>query len=86
MVRIGKMQTQITLELDSDLVQKAKNIADKSGQSLSKLVEDYFEHLEHPMTLNDDELAPITKSLAGSLKNATVDEEDYYKYLEEKHS
>ncbi len=30
-------------------------------------------------------LPPITRSLVGSLAGNTLDEEDYYRYLEKKH-
>jgi hypothetical protein len=40
---------------------------------------------EQLASLRDSDLPPITKALRGSLKNKSVDEKDYKKYLENKH-
>lgn len=79
------MQTTLTLQLDEELIQKAQKIADESGKSVSQMVEDYFLRLDMAKDFDASKLGPITRSLMGSLKGATVDENDYYKYLEEKY-
>lgn len=87
------MSKKLTLRLDEDVIEQAKRYADERGTSVSKLVEQYFVLLteESEEDADDeeedwrDELSPITRRLLGRLKSADVDEEDYYRYLEEKH-
>jgi hypothetical protein len=60
----------------------AKRYAEISGKSLSQLVADYFSLLGSKPT-GQSELTPKVKALKGALKN--VSEDDYRRYLEEKH-
>ena len=84
------MQTRLTLQMDDKLIAHAKAHAKKRGKSVSKLVEDYFKFLDRlekskqkpPL---EKKYGPITESLKGALKGAKVDEEDYYRYLEERY-
>ena len=84
------MQTRLTLQMDDKLVALAKAHAKKRGKSVSKLVADYIKFLDSlekskqkpPL---EKKYGPITESLKGALKGAKVDEEDYYRYLEEKY-
>lgn len=46
------MNTKLTLTLEKDVIEKAKEYAAKQGQSLSSLVENYFKHL----TIKDENL------------------------------
>jgi hypothetical protein len=62
------MDTKLTLNVDSDLVQKAKSYAKGNGRSLSDLVEMYFKVLTHKKAASDKELTPKVKSLLGSFK------------------
>lgn len=39
------MNTKLTLTLEKDVIEKAKEYAARQGQSLSSLVENYFKHL-----------------------------------------
>ncbi len=82
------MQTKLTLRLDKQLIQNAKNYARHNDTSLSKLVSEYFgflltdrENIE-PYT---EQLPPITRSLVGRFKDIELDEDNYYRHLEEKH-
>ena len=84
------MQTRLTLQMDDKLIAHAKAHAKKRGKSVSQLVEDYFKFLDSlekskqkpPL---EKKYGPITESLKGALKGAKVDEEDYYRYLEERY-
>ena len=84
------MQTRLTLQMDDKLVALAKAHAKKRGKSVSQLVADYFKFLDRlekskqklPL---EKKYGPITESLKGALKGAKVDEEDYYRYLEERY-
>ena len=86
------MQVKLTLRLESDLIKRAKRYAKQRGTSVSQMVADYFQALTAeeaaPVETGDtwkQGLPPITRSLVGSLADNTLGEEDYYRYLEEKH-
>ena len=77
------MQTKLTLRLDGQLIERAKAHAKKRGKSVSQMVADYFALLDR-----DDQpetLAPLTRSLYGSLGGAVVDEDTYREHLEKKY-
>jgi hypothetical protein len=78
------MNTKLTLRLDDDLIARAKRHSAKSGKSVSRLVSDYF-------TLIDAqdagvEVTPRVRSLRGVLAGSGLDERDYRRHLEKKHS
>lgn len=81
------MQTKLTLQMDDELIARAKAHAKKRGKSVSQLVADYFRILEkvEQKPPPQKKYGPITESLRGALRGAKVDEEDYYRYLEEKY-
>lgn len=78
------MRTKLTLRLEHELIERAKKIARRRGKSVSRMVADYFRTLESVET-DDRELAPLTRSLRGILREAHLGEEDYRRHLEEKH-
>jgi len=78
------MRTKLTLRIDKTLVANAKYEAKHRGKSVSGMVADYFAALgeeAHPA----DELPPVTASLFGVLKKASVSEEDYRRHLLDKY-
>ncbi len=86
------MQVKLTLRLERDLIERAKRYAKQRGTSVSQMVANYFQALtaEEAASVGTDanwkqNLPPITRSLVGSLAGSTLDEEDYYRHLEEKH-
>lgn len=91
------MKTKLTLRLDDAVVARAKAYAAARGTSVSGLVEDYFRLVaaepgggggHGPSGDADDwraSLPPITRSLVGIAEGVDVTEEDYKRYLEEKH-
>ncbi|MFB3133135.1 MAG: DUF6364 family protein [Rhodothermales bacterium] len=86
------MQVKLTLRLERDLIERAKRYAKQRGTSVSQMVANYFQALtaEDAASVDTDanwkqRLPPITRSLVGSLAGSTLDEEDYYRHLEEKH-
>lgn len=79
------MKSKLTLRLDESLIKRAKERAKEKGTSVSQMVADYFALIESNQPKQKQELPPITKSLSGILEDIDVQEEDYKKYLEEKH-
>jgi hypothetical protein len=82
------MQTKLTLRLESQLIEQAKEHAKQQGKSLSQVVADYFAAFAPGSQIRhskNKKTAPITQSLTGILKQSKLDEKDYKKYLEEKY-
>ncbi len=79
------MQTKLTLRLEKQLVELAKEYASSQGKSVSKMVADYFTLLDEAVKTQKEELSPIAKSLKGSLGKVRIDESDYKKHLEDKY-
>ena len=77
------MQTKLTLRLESELIERAKQHAKQQGKSLSQVVADYFA----VFTQDKDKkrIAPVTQSLVGVLKASGLDQKAYKKHLEEKY-
>lgn len=79
------MQTKLTLRLEDQLIDKAKLYAAEAGKSVSQVVADYFKLLTSEKNRQASPSTPITQSLRGLLRESNLDENDYKKYLEEKH-
>lgn len=79
------MHTKLTLRLDERLVRRAKAYARRTGKSLSGLVADFFARLHEPHEAPSEPLSPEVRSLYGALGDKQVAEEDYRRYLAEKH-
>ena len=67
-----------------------KHMRRNAESRFRRLVADYFRILDglekvEKKPPSKKEYGPITESLKGALKGAKVDEEDYYRYLEEKY-
>lgn len=82
------MITQLTLNIKSELIAKAKVYAKANGTSVSKLVEDYFETISPSVADTADlQLSPGLRTLVGSVTLAT--DKSYKKiiaeYLDEKY-
>lgn len=79
------MNKKLTLRLDDRLIDRAKRYSERSGKSISQLVSDYFALIEADEPIPDTELTPRVRAMIGSLKGASVTEEDYRQHLEEKY-
>ena len=62
------MDAKLTLNVDKNIADKAKQYARSKGRSLSDLVEDYFRFLTRGMEFPEQEISPKVKSLLGSIK------------------
>ncbi|MXN93229.1 hypothetical protein GR160_18525 [Flavobacterium sp. Sd200] len=84
------MKARLTLTLDEELIAKAKDYANKSGRSLSEIVENYLKAiliLDKNKDLGKIEISPFVKSLSiGSGLSADLDyKKEYTDYLIEKY-
>jgi len=79
------MNTKLTLRMDDDLIDSAKEHSAKTGKSVSRIVSDLFEIIKNEKLKKEDPLTPTVRALKGALKGKPVDEKDYKQYLEEKY-
>lgn len=78
------MHSRLTLRMDKDLIQQAKDHAKKEGKSLSQTVAEYFLSLSDQMD-DHNAVPPITQSLIGIVDAKTIREEDFKQHLLEKY-
>ncbi|MBP7738203.1 MAG: hypothetical protein KA369_19665 [Spirochaetes bacterium] len=64
------MNTKLTLNIDKNIINKAKTYASNQRISLSKLVEEYLKSLSSG-SKEEFVVAPITKELSGIIKKKT---------------
>jgi hypothetical protein len=79
------MLTKLTLRMDDNLIESAKEYSAQTGKSVSRIVSDLFEIIKNDKLNKEESLTPTVKSLKGILKGKQLDEKDYKKYLEEKY-
>ncbi|MCP4401957.1 MAG: antitoxin [bacterium] len=79
------MQTTLTLQLDERIMQYAQTYAKQQGKSVSQIVSEYLALLKDQTEKTPQPVPPITQSLRGVLRGVKLDEQDYKRYLEEKH-
>ncbi|PQJ34351.1 hypothetical protein BSZ35_06820 [Salinibacter sp. 10B] len=74
------MKSKVTLRIDEDVKRVAKAIAQKPGESVSSMVETYFQLLasEAGETKRSDgrDLGPITRRIAGALDRTDASDEE----------
>lgn len=81
------MDAKLTLKLDSEVIEKAKAYAESRGESLSRMVENYFLGLTQEKR-RDEEPRGVVAELAGLLAGAEIvdEKEAYAEYLTKKYS
>ena len=81
------MNTKLTLNLNKDTIESAKNYAKNNDTSVSKLIENYLNSL---IKKNDksNKVNPLVQSLTGVIPKIPDEEfrREYYDYLNEKYS
>ena len=81
------MNTKLTLNLNKDTIESAKNYAKNNDTSVSKLIENYLNSL---IKKNDksNKVSPLVQSLTGVIPKIPDEERrrEYYDYLNEKYS
>ena len=82
------MNTKLTLKLNKRSIERAKRYAKKNKQSLSVMVENYFNIISDRDTTRDFDVSPNVLELSGIIQ-LTEDiniKEIYGKHLDEKYS
>lgn len=79
------MATKLTLRMDEQLINRAKNYARQSGKSVSQLVADFFALLGQSSEEGKPSISPKVKSLRGLLKDSSVHTREYKQHLEDKY-
>jgi hypothetical protein len=80
------MESKLTLKLDRRAIKRAKRYALSNNDSLSRLVEKYFNSLTKSEINAEEKLPPIVRSLTGILKSKEKIniKKEYADYLERK--
>lgn len=74
------MNTKLTLTIEKEVIEIAKEYAKEKGQSLSEIVENYFKFVAvERIKVNEKELSPKVRKLRGIIK--TNDDLDYKQIL-----
>ncbi len=82
------MNTKLTLKLNKKAIDRAKKYAQSNKQSLSVMVEKYFNLLSDKESISEIEISPNVLELSGIIKlpeNIKV-KEVYRNHIEEKYS
>lgn len=80
------MDTKLTLRLDKDIIERAKQYAQMQNISLSKMIESYLDSITHVQS-KDFEITPLVESLSGviQLENDFDEKEEYSRFLTKKY-
>jgi len=80
------MNTKLTLSLDRDIIEQAKEFAQSRHQSLSKLIEGYLQQLTGSKDMKSP-VTPLVARLSGVLdaKKAVDHKREYTDYLADKY-
>ncbi len=81
------MNTKLTLKLNKRSIERAKRYARKNKQSLSAIVENYFNLIAEKDNIEEIEISPNVLELSGIIKlPEDIDLKDEYgKHLEKKY-
>ncbi len=79
------MNTKLTLRLDNQLIESAKEYSAQTGKSVSKIVSDFFVIIKNEKLKKSSSITPTVQSLKGILKESNFSENDYKKHIEKKY-
>lgn len=81
------MDSKLTLKLNQQIIEKAKEYASSKKMSLSRIVEAYFQSLISKEDDSDFEISPFIRSISSGKKlSLDIDHKKAYRdYLDEKH-
>lgn len=82
------MNVKLTLQLDKEIIEKAKKYAKIKNQSLSSLVQNYFNFLSENKENDKIQISKNVKDISGiiTLDNKVNIKEEYKKHIMEKYS
>lgn len=82
------MNTKLTLKLDKNAIERAKYYAQKTNQSLSSLVQNYFNFISEKYEINENDISPVVQELSGiiELDNNFAHKKEYQNHIMEKYS
>lgn len=85
------MNAKLTLSLDKEVIEQAKEYAKAKGISISHMVENFLKISINQKPISEDwekELSPLIKSLSGVIPPLSDKEvkEEYMEHLEKKYS
>ena len=79
------MKKRLTVSIDEEIYERAKAVAEKRGNTLSKSVEGYFFYLRFKLQAERraklEEMPPLTRALIKKLEEH--DGKEYLRYLDE---
>jgi F0F1-type ATP synthase membrane subunit b/b' len=77
------MSSKLTLSIDQEIIERAKQYAKTQGRSLSNIIEEYLKSISKDASKNkEQELSKIVKELKGSIK-VSKDMKSYDTILED---
>ena len=82
------MNTKLTLKLNKRAIDRAKKYAQKNKQSLSVMVEKYFNLISDQESITEMEISPNVRELSGviNLPDKISLKGEYRRHIEEKYS
>ncbi|HBA86956.1 MAG TPA: hypothetical protein DCZ75_02905 [Geobacter sp.] len=80
------MQAKLTLSLEKDVIEHAKEFSRRQHKSLSKLVENYLRQISSPAS-DEEVITPLVSDLSGVIMPKAADKikSEYANYLAEKY-
>ena len=76
------MDTKLTLKLNQEVIERAKEYASSKKMSLSRIVEAYLQLLTSEQDTDEFEISPFVKSISTGVKiPIDLDEKEYSDYL-----
>lgn len=78
------MNTKLTLNLDKEVIDKAKAYAKNNQVSLSKLIENYLHSLTK-QSKKSSSVSPLVESLTGIIPSHYDEKSDYRDYIDKKY-
>lgn len=82
------MNAKLTLKLDKSAIEHAKHYAQKTNQSLSSLVQNYFNLISEKTVVKKDDISPMVREMSGIIKiNKPFNHKnEYHKHIMKKYS
>lgn len=76
------MDTKLTLKLNKDVIEKAKEYATNKQMSLSRIIEAYLQSLTSENEISDLEISPFVKSISTGVEiPSDLDYKKEYSYF-----